>query len=140
MRENPERDHSVEGEPTGDLEIERLKHEIKQLRIMQHSLMTQVWELQHKEPEPEPVLKEKVRRNTLMLQSMRYSLVLVLGAFSIFYAGIAGLEISSTSDQGQVTFKGSEFLSGLSAFAGGIGVSVLGFADRLGRKSYPKNR
>jgi hypothetical protein len=99
-----------------------------------------MWELQQKkQPEPE-LLKQKVQRNTLMLQSMRYSLVLALGAFSIFYAGIAGLEISSTNDQGQVTFKGSNFLSGFSAFAGGIGVSVVGFADRLGRKSYPKNR
>ena len=139
MRENPERNYPVEDQPTGDLEVERLKHEIKQLRIITHSLTAQVWELQQKKPEPERLL-EKVHRNTLILQSMRYSLVLVLGAFSIFYAGIAGLEISSTSDQGQVTFKGSDFLSGLSAFAGGIGVSVMGFADRLGRKSYPKNR
>ncbi len=140
MQENPECNHPI------DERIESLTKEVDELRVVVQFLASQLWELQDNQIQipdlpQQRTLKETIQTNKFQLKLIRYALVCMVGVFSIFYAALAGTEISRTTEQGEVRIKGAEVLSGLSAIVGGVGVSVLGFGDRFNQRgNHLKNR
>jgi hypothetical protein len=148
MQENSKHYVSVDDTPTEDLSdptsirLARIEVELEQLRHTVFFFTEAVIKIKNKTDQPltlKEELLERVYRNTAHLRFFRYALVLTLGLFSVVSATIAGTEYSKHTEYGDVTFKGSEFISTASAIAGGLGVTVIGFADRLNRgKNLPK--